>query len=134
MVLEIALISNSDVMAPQTVQTNRMRLAVSFVERINNILRNFSIELSSSVLILLFWFFILQLVISTQNFPARTAPDAFLVKTYVIGLRIVMINLMRRMVGRNVVSLNFINYQDILLKLFYIIWVSAGSFNLQYFL
>ena len=66
---------------------------------------------------MLFWFFILQLVISTQNFPARTAPDAFLVKTYVIGLRIAMINLMRRMVGRNVVSLNFINYQNILLIL-----------------
>ena len=117
MALVIALIKNSDVMAIQTVQTHRMRLAVSFVEQIDSILMNFrSIEWSSSVLILTFWFFILQLVISTQNFPARTAPDAFLVKTYVIGLRIAMINLMRRMVGRNVVSLNFINYQDILLK------------------
>ena len=55
MVLEIALINNSDVMAPQTAQTNRMRFAVSFVEQINSILMNFrGVELSSSVLILLF--------------------------------------------------------------------------------
>ena len=135
MLLEIALISNSDVMAPQTVQTNRMRLAVSFVERINNILMNFCriVKLSSSVLILLFWFFILQLVISTQNFPAMIAAGAFLVNKYVIGFRIAMICLMRRMVGRNVVSMNFINYQD-LIQFNILIWVSAGSFNSLYFL
>ena len=53
MVLVIALIKNSDVMALQTVQINRMRLAVSFVERINNILMNFS-----SVFILFFVLYI----------------------------------------------------------------------------
>ena len=135
MVLVIALIKNSDVMAIQTVQTDRMRLAVSFVEQIDSILMNFHrVELSSSVLILLFWFFILQLVISTPNFPAMIAPGAFLVNKYVIGFRIAMICLMRRMVGRNVVSMNFIKYQDVLLILFHIIWVSAGSFNSLYFL
>ena len=55
MVLVIALIKNSDVMALQTVQINRMRLAVSFVERINNILMNLS---SSSVFILFFVLYI----------------------------------------------------------------------------
>ena len=55
MVLVIALIRNSDVMALQTVQINRMRLAVSFVERINNILMNLS---SSSVFILFFVLYI----------------------------------------------------------------------------
>ena len=57
MVLVIALIKNSDVMALQTVQINRMRLAVSFVERINNILMNFRIS-SSSVFILFFVLYI----------------------------------------------------------------------------
>ena len=55
MVLVIALIKNSDVMALQTVQTDRMRSAVSFVERINNILMNLS---SSSVFILFFVLYI----------------------------------------------------------------------------
>ena len=55
MVLVIALIKNSDVMALQTVQINQMRLAVSFVERINNILMNLS---SSSVFILFFVLYI----------------------------------------------------------------------------
>ena len=53
MVLVIALIKNSDVMAIQTVQTDRMRLAVSFVEQIDSILMNFR-RVSSSVLILIF--------------------------------------------------------------------------------
>ena len=129
MVLVIALIKNSDVMALQTVQINRMRLAVSFVERINNILMNFY---RVALYLYCFLFFILQLVISTLNFPAMIAAGAFLVNKYVIGFRIAMICLMRRMVGRNVVSMNFINYQDLIL--FHIIWVSAGSFNSLYFL
>ena len=42
MVLVIALIKNLDVMEIQTVQTDRMRLAVSFVEQIDSILMNFN--------------------------------------------------------------------------------------------
>ena len=38
--LVIALIKNSDVMAVQTVQTDRMRFAVSFLGRTNNIWMN----------------------------------------------------------------------------------------------
>ena len=132
MVLVIALIRNSDVMALQTVQINRMRLAVSFVERINNILMNFRRFYRVALYLYCFLFFILQLVTSTLNFPAMIAVGAFLVNKYVIGFRIAMICLMRRMVGRNVVSMNFINYQDLIL--FHIIWVSAGSFNSLYFL
>ena len=40
MMLVIALIKNSDVMAVQTVQTDRMRFAVSFLGRTNNIWMN----------------------------------------------------------------------------------------------
>ena len=132
MVLVIALIKNSDVMALQTVQINRMRLAVSFVERINNILMNFY---RVALYLYCFLFFILQLVISTLNFPAMIAAGAFLVNKYVIGLRIAMMILTRREMGRNVVSMNFIKYQDVLLILFHIIRVSKDSFfNLQCFL
>ena len=127
MVLVIALIKNSDVMALQTVQINRMRLAVSFVERINNILMNFY---RVALYLYCFLFFILQLVISTLNFPAMIAAGAFLVNKYVIGLRIAMMILTRREMGRNVVSMNFIKYQDVLL----IFRVSKDSFfNLQCF-
>ena len=117
MVLVIALIKNSDVMALQTVQINRMRLAVSFVERINNILMNFY---RVALYLYCFLFFILQLVISTLNFPAMIAVGAFLVNKYVIGLRIAMMILTRREMGRNVVSMNLIKYQDVLLILFHI--------------
>ena len=125
MVLVIALIKNSDVMALQTVQINRMRLAVSFVERINNILMNFRRFYRVALYLYCFLFFILQLVSSTLNFPAMIAVGAFLVNKYVIGLRIAMMILTRREMGRNVVSMNLIKYQDVLLILF---WVSRVSF------
>ena len=131
MVLVIALIKNSDVMALQTVQINRMRLAVSFVERINNILMNFY---RVALYLYCFLFFILQLVISTLNFPAMIAAGAFLVNKYVIGLRIAMMILTRREMGRNVVSMNFIKYQDVLLILFHILGIQRLFFNLQCFL
>ena len=127
MVLVIALIKNSDVMALQTVQINRMRLAVSFVERINNILMNLV-----ALYLYCFLFFILQLVISTLNFPAMIAAGAFLVNKYVIGLRIAMMILTRREMGRNVVSMNFIKYQDVLLILY--LGIQRLIFNLQCFL
>ena len=127
MVLVIALTRNSDVMALQTVQINRMRLAVSFVERINNILMNLV-----ALYLYCFLFFILQLVISTLNFPAMIAAGAFLVNKYVIGLRIAMMILTRREMGRNVVSMNFIKYQDVLLILY--LGIQRLIFNLQCFL
>ena len=55
MVLVIALIKNSDVMEIQTVQTDRMRFAVSIVEQIDSILMNLS---SRSVFILFFVLYI----------------------------------------------------------------------------
>ena len=128
MVLVIALIKNSDVMALQTVQINRMRLAVSFVERINNILMNFRRFYRVALYLYCFLFFILQLVISTLNFPAMIAAGAFLVNKYVIGLRIAMMILTRREMGRNVVSMNFIKYQDVLLILLHILGIQRLFF------